>query len=84
MKKTLISTALLLVSATGFAATSGLEAQVEANVYEAFTSLDVAGEGFITLEEAQAHDELFAQFMDVDVNGDGVISLDEFNEFMTN
>lgn len=84
MKKTLISTALLLVSATGFAATGGIEAPVDADIYEAFTALDVAAEGFITLEEAQAHDELFAQFMDIDTNGDGVISLDEFEAFMVN
>lgn len=84
MKKTLISTALLLVSTAGFAATGDLEAQLDPDVYEAFTSLDVAGDGFITLEEAQEHEELFAQFMDVDVNGDGVITLDEFEAFMVN
>lgn len=84
MKNTLMSAALMLISVFGFADTDKIDIYVDAEVLAAFTELDTAGEGFITLAEAQAHEELAAVFTEVDLNGDGVITLDEFNAFMVN
>jgi hypothetical protein len=60
----------LVASADAFAA--------EASSVPSFSTLDVNGDGVISLGEAQAHPELAAVFQEADKNGDGVLDRAEF------
>ena len=46
---------------------------------EAFSKLDINGDGFITEQEALAHAGLIEVFGDGDENSDGRLDMDEFS-----